>query len=406
MNRYFMFVFAVAVLFLVTNEASAQQPNELQQDGKTTSEWLGILKASPSAKQRLLAAKALRKLKPKSKHAIHVLIDACEDKDHQVGVAAGWALLAARPKDKSFVPRLGYLLGSDKEPARNFSQEVLRQIGPPAVPELIRMGKTYPEAKVRARCLDVATYIVPTSKDLIPALIDRLMNDKSESVQVSAAYDLAHLGSKSKAAVPALLEALQKHKAWRVRSGAAYALGKNGQKFDPVDSALIKALKDKEPNVVVAAANALWRLKHPPKVFISSLQKAFQTGSLQSRMNAIRAIAEMGPDAEAMVPQVVTILDEGSGLNRIIAARALLAVGPNSGTSVAKMLNHKKAHVRWLSLLVLGRIGPEAVKAIPAIRKLAKQDAEKENRELAVKVLDRIQNRKSQVELPSFFNNL
>ena len=117
------------------------------------------------------------------------------------------------------------------------------QMGAPAVPALIQTWQEALEDTAsprirRPRTFRHATYALSAIGELaVPALIDTLQ-DKNESIRVSAAYALGDIGSAAQEAVPSLTQALRDESAW-MRRHATEALGLIGQPVQHTVPALI-----------------------------------------------------------------------------------------------------------------------------------------------------------------------
>jgi hypothetical protein len=81
-------------------------------------------------------------------------------------------------------------------------------------------------------------------------------------------------------------------------------------------------LKDKDPNVRWPAANLLGRCGDSQKA-LPALRQALQDDDFQVRIQALRALGWLGPDALAAVPDLTELLRDPDALIRAHAERAL-----------------------------------------------------------------------------------
>jgi hypothetical protein len=94
------------------------------------------------------------------------------------------------------------------------------------------------------------------------------------------------------------------------------------------------------------------------------------------RQTAVRAIAEIGPDAGLAVPQLIQMLSENDDFLPGQAARALAAIGPDAFEAipaVIDLITHQAAMKReshnsvYAAIAALGEFGPRAEAAIPLL---------------------------------------
>ena len=172
------------------------------------------------------------------------------------------ALVKAGPKA---VPALVAGIGSDR--SREIMTQILREIGPRAVPELIVLLKS-PELRIRA---GAALFQVagPGSADQTPALLDCLhdpaVNNYCGTTMVKV------MGPKAKGQVPRLRKAL-KDSDTTVRLYAAAALGQIGPMAQEAVPGLIVMLQDPEPAVRLNAVQSLGKVGRGAREAIPALK--------------------------------------------------------------------------------------------------------------------------------------
>ncbi len=191
-------------------------------------------------------------------------------------------------------------------------------------------------------------------KDLLPGVI-RLMADADVDVRRDAVEFVEQLEDDGASAIAALVERLNDHNRF-IRWAAARALGN----FDP------PRVKDAVP--------ALALLIDDP--------------DLDVRLAAIRALEGMGPHARAAVANLTPAILVGDPELRIAVIDALASIGSahTPGTAVGAIPNLIKSlsydvapdpRVRKAAAEVLGKFGPLAQTALPALRDvLGDDDAE------------------------------
>ncbi len=137
-------------------------------------------------------------------------------------------------------------------------------------------------------------------RQALPALIDRLQNEKDGQVRLGVLDAVTALGPDAVAAVPALLQTLRTN------------YGGSGQEESHQDyrSALALAAVGKP------AVEGLRGLLHERKEGV--------------RAEVVMALGRIGPDAAAAVPDLVPLLGDGSERVRQEAAVALGQIGPSA----------------------------------------------------------------------------
>jgi len=186
------------------------------------------------------------------------------------------------------------------------------------------------------------------------------------------------------------------------RFRAAEAIGRLGEEGRPALRALIDRLGDEEAFVKLAAARAIVRVGItakeapglverlelvPPEVSpllaealaaqpasVEPLREALD-GPRRLRWEAARALSWMGRRAARALPALLDLTAADDAALRKIASEAVRRLAPWSGACVSELverLGHEKPEVRRLAARLLGRAGPAAEAAIPALRKAAK----------------------------------
>ena len=172
--------------------------------------------------------------------------------------------------------------------------EIIRRIGPPAIP-LLEDLLQHEWASFRRSAVDALIDLAPDTERIQPAL--RLaLTDEDSYVAGDAARALGALGNKASPSVDALIKTLS-HRDPYVRIYAAEALASIGPKADSATKDLAKAVGDPIPGV---------------------------------RWAACEALANIGPAAQSAVPQLIEALKDEFLYVRIFAAGALGSIGPKA----------------------------------------------------------------------------
>jgi outer membrane protein assembly factor BamB/HEAT repeat protein len=220
-------------------------------------------------------------------------------------LAQEWAgrLLAGDPKVRSSseavlvdgghrsLPLLRRLLTPEHEDVHVVTFEIVRRIGPPAIPLLVE-----------------------------------LLRDEWDVNRRNAADALIDLSPETAAVQPALRQALNDQDAM-VAGDAARALGALGRKAAPSTGALVRTLAHPDPYVRIYAAEALASIGPDAVTAARPLIEALDDPVPGVRWAACEALASIGPGAHLAVPRLVEALDDEFVYVRIFAAGALGSIG-------------------------------------------------------------------------------
>lgn len=290
-----------------------------------TAEALKELRAllkSGTAEQRAQAAGLLGEMGPAARPAVSDLVRALKDRDPRCHVApqAAIALSLIQPPAKEVVPALTAALARDDWKIRLAVAKALRAFGP--------------DAKESAGVL--VTLLASA-------------NTTGRYVAWNAMEALSAMGSE---ATGPLADALQSPRA-DVRALAAAALARMGTKAKPALAALRHVLSDADPAVRVLAALAVRACGSSPQT--ANAKRVLDAGlvALQQRLRRpdakvvhyIEAAGEAGPDAKALVPELIDLLKKDFSV-RASAADALGRMGPAALPQIRKAIgsgDHKRA---------------------------------------------------------------
>ena len=223
--------------------------------------------------------------------------------DPKVRAIARAALVEGSPRS---LPLLARLLNSRNEDLNDATFEIIRRIGPPAIPVLV------------SRLSDIRVSI---RRSAVDALID--LAPQTESIQ------------------PSLRRALRDEDS-RVVGDAARALGALHTKASPSVTALVKTLSHEEPYVRIYVAEALASIGPNAAAATTDLSKALNDPIPGVRWAACEALASIGPAAQPAVPQLIKALKDEFLYVRIFAATALGSIGPKAEKARGALLEAAK----------------------------------------------------------------
>ena len=195
--------------------------------------------------------------------------------------------------------------------------------------------------------------------EAIPPLTE-LLRDKEVWVRLKAAIALGMIGPEAKAAVPALTELL-KDKYSQVRLVAAMTLGDIGPEAKAAVPALTELLKDEDSEVLASAASFLVRIDpEKAKILISVLKDMDRKAGLSVRQAAAKALGKIGPEAKTAIPALTELLKDKEV--RLDVAEALGKIGPEAKTAVpalTELLKDEKQQVQDAATEALKKIREE-----------------------------------------------
>jgi HEAT repeat protein len=299
------------------------------------------------------------------------------------------------------------LTGAAEAADRREAGYQLGKLGAAAVPALPALIKALGDRDKQVWSYAVATIagLGPTAKDAVPALIDDLGSGERggrererRQKQMRTAFALSRIGA---AAIPPLLESLASDDAWR-RTGAVIALGGMQGAAREAVPALIKSLADGDETARNAAVEALSQIGLEAKL---ALLAALADGDAKRRAGAALALGPLG--------DVVAPLAQSLGKETDVAVRAALltALGKSGGepaqvvpllaasvkddneavsraainalagsrafrrpavAPLGALLKDANVLVRERAARALGRLGPDAAEALPALLEAAR----------------------------------
>jgi HEAT repeat protein len=229
----------------------------------------------------------------------------------------------------------------------------------PALTEALNDG----EAKVREAAAAAVGQVGP---DAVPALA-RMLRHPDKYVRRNAVWGLGKLGPLAKAVLPDLCRTLADVDP-RTASGAAQALGSMGAEGADAIPALTEAMRGTNIVLCRLAAKALSQIGRPA---LPTLVTHLKHHDPFVRGEAAVALGWMGPAAAPAVPHLVDVLRARPAARPRPSA---LSPGPGAATPVTPIAltsgdpQPTEDGCRAGAAQALGRIGPPAADAIPALQ--------------------------------------
>ena len=234
-------------------------------------------------------------------------------------------------------PLLRRFLTPEHEDLRVVTFEIIRRIGPPAMPLLLELLRNESEA-IRREAVDVLIDFTPHTESIQPALRQALRDEDAV-----------------------------------VAGDAARALGALGMRAAPSVAALVRTLAHDDPYVRIYAAEALASIGPGAAAATNALAAALSDPIPGVRWAACEALASIGPPAQSAVPQLIAALEDEFLYVRIFAAGALGNMGAKARSARAALKEAAKDpalrhEAEWaLSRIAGGKsAAPAASHAVPA----------------------------------------
>jgi HEAT repeat protein len=198
----------------------------------------------------------------------------------------------------------------------------------------------------------------PGASVILPTL-QRALKDKNAEVRVAACNVIGLMGAKAKAAVPALIEGL-KDKDQLVAINAVAALGDIGPSARDAAPSLLQLSGYGDFIVLEPFVGAA--LADMGEAVVPELIAALKEGSLERRRVAAYALGSMGVQAQGAVKGLTAVLADKAWILRSLAARALGNVGKGAKTALARLreaTDDKIALVRIPAALAVWQVSGE-----------------------------------------------
>jgi HEAT repeat protein len=155
----------------------------------------------------------------------------------------------------------------------------------------------------------------------------------------------------------------------RVRAAAAIGLGTmaRGPSPGPPAPEQVAALRNESNAVRRQAARMIYG--SPAMTLLPELVAALEDESAEVRTAAAQALARFGPDLDPQIPALTAMMQRDEKNVRKACAEALKAAWPTPALvpTLSGFLRSRDRDVRFYAAQLLGRVGPEARAAVPAL---------------------------------------
>jgi HEAT repeat protein len=248
--------------------------------------------------------------------AVPVLVGLLSDKEAEKRARALVSLWRLGSEASGAAPEIARLLGDPESVVSMEASAALQNIGPAAVPVLLRMDEHNSRAALEARSF----VICRIGSKAIPELA-RALEDESPLVRRNAVRCLDDIGCDYEAQVPALARLLRDEDE-RARFYAASALGHLGEAASPAIPALVGAMvwEEGDGSAFCGPIAALQKIGAPA---VPTLVQTMGDRAAPVRKRAAWALERIGPAAKDAIPSLKKALDDRDADVRAAAASAL-----------------------------------------------------------------------------------
>jgi HEAT repeat protein len=374
---------------------------------KTAADWILVLKDTDAAR-RIEAVEALGKMAttpaitgPARQETVAALLAVLSDDRSYVRRSVVEALGHLVPEAKNAVPHLLPKLELGSEAVRNRgdpSTEVRREIvlalgriDPESKSVLTALGKSLrdPDNSVNQSATDVLVQIGKdgAAHEQAIAIFANATTDKDLQLCLRSIAALGLIGGDQ--VIPPLSAAVKRKEA-TVRKKAVESLAKVGPKNQTAIRALLEALKEMDGDVRHYAVETLGQIGSEAKLAMPILIEMLNDRDMDIRIQVVRALVRIDPKFKEVVPALQKMLSDPERDVRLEVLDALGQCGKSAVAPLMESLKDLDSNILVHAAESLGRIGPEANEAVPALSLLLKDDLE-EVRNAAAAALKKIQ---------------
>ena len=397
----------------ITSTASAQEAPSSAGKAEIIEQAIRAL----GDRESMVRAKACRDLSEfgaDAKSSVRALIEALRDPEEAVRGEAARTLAYIGPDARAALAELAGRLRDRDAWVRGNAAMALGSIGPAARPATAALIKNLDDGDVWVRRWTVSAVHEIGVEEATPALV-KLLQDRDREVRRRAAAALGDLGKKqAKTVLPALADALRiestrsgRHNRFRLGvsdevhhalAGALVSFGARsaaeltvalesagtdarwhaldvvariGREARSATPLILEAIEEENANMRAQAVRALAAVAEPG-LALPRLIEALKDESDRVRRAAAEGLAGYGDSAKPAVSVLIrTLKDDSGGSAGRAAALALRKIGkPAVAALVADLADNPRKDV----MMLLGKMGPAAREAVPALVALTRDD--------------------------------
>jgi WD40 repeat protein len=258
--------------------------------------------------------------------ALRPLIDRLHDGDPEVVGAAREALKRLGPARKEEAVVLAGYLGDRSAGVRRFALESLAGLGKDAgaaVPELVRMAEKDSSVELRCRAIRTLVEVRPADPAVV-RMLNESMKDADTQVCLYAVVALARVPVKA-GSLPGLLRGLDHDDAEVSKAaGESLAEAKLSEKDVPALAGLLG--ETRKDAVRMQLVRLLGKLGPEAAGAVPALAETLGRTKGEERMEVVEVLGKIGPRAEDAGPALAALMDGADRPRRFVLAETLVKV--------------------------------------------------------------------------------
>jgi len=348
--------------------------SEIGPEAEATVPALVELLDDPRPELRREAMLALAAIGPASAPAVPALAKALDDEINQVAATYALGRIGQAPPEAE--AKIEQNAQSDEGVLGTISLWTLAKLHPEDTDRVGRAVKSLAEAlkdpdPERRKAAANALVDLKADPQLVMPILQKTMDEASPEALAAIMDALAGLGEQ---AVPRLAAALKVQTA-RLRAAAILAL--MGPVAAPAVAALDEALADEDAATRTEVLMALAAIGPDAAAAVPTITSLLNAEEMNVRYAATYALGKIGSPAAAAKDELVKNLSAEDEFLPAASAWALSQIDPQSAETAAEAvpvliqaLEASEATTQIQAIEALGRFGPLAKKALPALEKL------------------------------------
>jgi HEAT repeat protein len=340
---------------------------------------------------RRSAARSLGEMGPCAAPAIPALLGSCVDMDVSVRETALEALekidldWPAREETRTAIPKLVQALRSWSPEVGRAALDALECIGSPAIPELVVVLSSEEDRIDKVYAIQLLAALGPQAASAVPGLT-RALDSTLLPVRIAAAQALEKMGPEADRAIPKLAVCLADPYA-DCREAMAACLAHMGPAAEPAIPALLLLLADRDWKVRKAATRALQQIGPQAEPALIELIQARDASRINAWLDSMRKTSQWYsvPSPKTMVTNdkdawdniswtTYTIMEQQACLEsaqetalRVLAELDVALASGAAVPAITQALSDRNPNIQLAAVQALGRIGPQATRALPGL---------------------------------------
>jgi HEAT repeat protein len=298
-----------------------------------------------------------------------------QDRDPKVRLWAARALVKFGPDGQAALADLRAALKDESEQVAEAAVNVLARLGHEGSVSLAE-AFTDRSCKVRKDIARVLQHLGPGTPQVVP-MLKKALDDEDPNIRYWAVEVLLRVDRSTgvRLGVPVLAQLLTDD---RLLSGAFSSLAGLGPDAEAAIPALLGVLKSKNSKERDRAAFVLGRIGPAARSAVPALVEALDSGDEAIRSEAAWAITAIGPDVRDALPVFRNKLTKAKEVGRRVELATILGALGDTRQAIAVLMEVASSKedqavpdmVRIRALKALGKMGPKAASALPALRKI------------------------------------